>query len=382
MSRTIAWCALLPCVLTNQNLVLHGAVLSRSHCGQINNYQDKFNVQHCDLVGLPDLDTGAQWPQTRIGTYLGALANLGVAGFRVDAAKHQDAHNLGLVLSSNATAAGTEVYQEVIGAPGEAVQPSEYVGNGRVTEFGLSYRLSNAVRSGQLSSLRSATDGLLPSASALAFIDNHDSQRSAAVLASDTPTAQAQRGLDLTASSYLSSVLTYKDGELYAIANAFLLAWPYGRVRLMSSYYFDDHDAGPPSQPVHSEGQLHCGTSQPWVCEHRWAAISAMVGWRISAGSAAVANWANDGNGRIAFSRGSRAFLALAIPSNGNWANSFQTGLPAGTYCDVAAGAGGFGPPTARCASNVTVAADGNAQITVGATGVHIVALHVGARLA
>ena len=80
----------------------------------ISNYQDKFNVQHCDLVGLPDLDSGADWPQRRIGAYLGALAELGVAGFRVDAAKHQEAHNLGLILKSNASAAGTEVYQEVI----------------------------------------------------------------------------------------------------------------------------------------------------------------------------------------------------------------------------------------------------------------------------
>jgi len=350
-----------------------------SHNCVISNYQDKFNVQHCDLVGLPDLDSGAEWPQTRIGMYLGALANLGVAGFRVDAAKHQDAHNLGLILKSNASAGSKEIYQEVIGGPGEAVQPSEYVNNGRVTEFGLSYAISNAVRSGKLTSLQHATDGLLPSASALTFIDNHDSQRSGAVLASSSPTAQARRGLDLNASAYLSSVLTYKEGELYAIGNAFLLAWPYGRARLMSSYFFSDHDAGPPSEPVHSAGQLACGKGHPWVCEHRWAAISAMVGWRKVAGSAAVANWANDGEGRIAFSRYKRAFIALAAPSSGTWTASLQTGLPAGTYCDVAAGAGGFGPSTAPCASKVTVGLDGKAQLSVGATGVHIVALHVGA---
>ena len=143
---------------------------------QINNYKDRTNVQTCDLVGLPDLDSSADWPQHRLSEYLGALASLGVSGFRVDAAKHQAADQLGAILTVNTTAAGKEVYQEVIGAPDEAVQPKEYVSNGRVTEFGLSYRLSNAVRSGQLSSLRSVADGLLPSDSALAFIDNHDSQ--------------------------------------------------------------------------------------------------------------------------------------------------------------------------------------------------------------
>jgi alpha-amylase len=155
----------------------------------ISNYQDKWNVQHCDLVGLPDLDSGASWPQTRLGAYLGALAELGVAGFRIDAAKHQDAANLGAILTNNASARGKQVYQEVIGAPNEAVQPSEYTSNGLVTEFGFSYAISNAVRNGQLASLRTATDNLLPSASALAFIDNHDSQRSGAVLASSNPKA-------------------------------------------------------------------------------------------------------------------------------------------------------------------------------------------------
>jgi len=345
----------------------------------ISNYQDKWNVQHCDLVGLPDLDSGASWPQTRLGAYLGALAELGVAGFRIDAAKHQDAANLGAILTNNASARGKQVYQEVIGAPNEAVQPSEYTSNGLVTEFGFSYAISNAVRNGQLASLRTATDNLLPSASALAFIDNHDSQRSGAVLASSNPKALAHRGIDLNATVRLSSVLTYKEGELYAIGNAFLLAWPYGRVRLMSSYFFDDHDAGAPSQSVHDGDVLRCGTGQPWVCEHRWAAISSMVKWRAVAADADVANWVSDGDGRIAFSRGARAFLALATPSSGNWQSTFQTGLPQGTYCDVAAGAGGFGPQPPVCASNVTVGADGTAQISVGASGVHIVALHVAA---
>lgn len=207
------------------------------------------------------------------------------------------------------------------------MQPSEYVGNGRVTEFGLSYRLSNAVRDGQLASLQQVTDGLLPSESALAFVDNHDSQRSQAVLASSEPAALARRGLSLNASAYLSSVLTYKDGENYAIANAFLLAWPYGRVRLMSSYFFSDHDAGPPSEAVHSGTQLACGKGHPWVCEHRWTALSAMVSWRKTAGASEVAHWLSDGNARIAFSRGSRAFIALAAPSSGHWAATLQTGL-------------------------------------------------------
>ena len=90
-----------------------------------------------------------------------------------------------------------------------------------------------------------------------------------------------------------------------------------------------------------------------------------------------VANWVNSGTGRIAFSRGARAFVAIAMPSQGVWSATLQTGLPAGTYCDVAAGStstAGFEP---ACASQIAVGSDGRAQVNVGATGVHVVALHV-----
>ena len=176
----------------------------------------------------------------------------------------------------------------------------------------------------------------------------------------------------------LAGVLTYRDGAEYALGAAWLLAWPYGRPRLMSSYYFEDFDAGPPTEPVHgAEGRLACGDGASWVCEHRWAAIGGMVRWRAVAASAPVQLWQEDGDGRVAFSRGGRAFVALAAPGGGVWKASLLTGLPAGIYCDVAAGAGGLGPPDAPCASNVTVANDGRADVAVGAFGAPVVALHV-----
>jgi alpha-amylase len=55
------------------------------------------------------------------------------------------------------------------------------------------------------------------------FIDNHDNQRS------EPP-----------------NVVIYKDGTPYKLAVGFMLAWPYGLPRVMSSYYFSTHDQGPP----------------------------------------------------------------------------------------------------------------------------------------
>jgi len=64
------------------------------------------------------------------------------------------------------------------------------------------------------------------------------------------------------------------------MAVAFMLAYPYGYPRVMSSYTFSNADQGPPnvngnilSPHVNSDGT--CGNG--WVCEHRWRQIANMV---------------------------------------------------------------------------------------------------------
>ena len=69
--------------------------------------------------------------------------------------------------------------QEVIRGQGEAVQPQEYTGLGAVTEFGVCTELHNHVQPGMLQYLQTLGPSwnLLPSDSALVFVDNHDRQR-------------------------------------------------------------------------------------------------------------------------------------------------------------------------------------------------------------
>ena len=59
-----------------------------TNCG-VSDYSNQHNVQYCDLVSLPDLCTGCEYVQQTLSGYLKKLAGTGVAGFRVDAAKHQ-----------------------------------------------------------------------------------------------------------------------------------------------------------------------------------------------------------------------------------------------------------------------------------------------------
>jgi len=54
----------------------------------IESYQDIFQVRNCKLVKLPDLAVGNEYVRQKIADYMNNLIDIGVAGFRVDAAKH------------------------------------------------------------------------------------------------------------------------------------------------------------------------------------------------------------------------------------------------------------------------------------------------------
>lgn len=67
--------------------------------------------------------------------------------------------------------------------------------------------------------------------------------------------------------------LSRQTPSLYKRAQAFTLAAGYGTQRVMSSYFFQDTEAGPPADSnehildvlPHADGT--CGNG--WVCEHR-----------------------------------------------------------------------------------------------------------------
>jgi alpha-amylase len=325
----------------SQNDFHHDSSSTATNC-QVNNYNDKYNVQYCDLSGLPDLLTSSTYVQSQIIGYLKHLYSLGVRGLRVDAAKHQDAAELGAILKQ--LPSDMYIGQEVIGATGEAVQPSMYYGNGQVSEFYYSdYLCANTKNTNKMTYLQTFGEswGLMPDKYAVAFIDNHDTQRN----------GRAQ--------------LTYKDGAIYTLTNAFMLAWNYGTVRLMSSYYFTNTDQGPPSVGVNDGA--NCNDGKNWVCEHRYTALGNMVAWRNAAGSAAVTNWQNgDNTNRVAFSRGSNAFIAFNRDPSNSWTATLTTGLASGTYCNVIVGD--------TCSSTVVV--DGNGKATVTIPSMSMVAIH------
>lgn len=146
------------------------------------------------------------------------------------------------------------------------------------------------------------------------FLDNHDNQR--------------------------HDALSFSDGALYDLANVFMLATPYGRPRVMSSYHFEEPSDGAPSEAdgtirrVHGEGEHSCDDAN-WVCEHRRPAIAGMAGFRrATAASDSITDWWSKGQDQIAFSRSGLGFVAINR-SNAPMSEDLYTSLPPGSYCDV-----------------------------------------------
>jgi alpha-amylase len=113
----------------------------------VNDFHSADNVQRCDLLGMPDLDTSSDHVTSQLAKYIDSLYDAGCDGIRIDAAKHQAPGDIAKYLAKTKAIKerGEEffVFQEVIGAPGEAVTPDQYYENGQVTEFGFGYDVGN-----------------------------------------------------------------------------------------------------------------------------------------------------------------------------------------------------------------------------------------------
>jgi alpha-amylase len=104
-----------------------------------------------------------------------------------------------------------------------------------------------------------------------------------------------------------------------------------------------------------------CGNGL-WTCDHRDRGIVAIVKWHNYVGNAKRANWYTDDANVIAFSKGSKGWVAF---NNGTSDKQItvQTGLPTGTYCDLIHDTD---PGTGCTGPTVVVKSTGLTTVTVG----------------
>ncbi len=375
------------------NQVPYSATDFHSQCDINYGAQDGgYSIRNCWLGGgLPDLKTESTYVQDKIAAYMNTLIGMGVAGFRIDAAKHMNPSDMTAIVGKLndlrvdmwGPSQRPYIYQEVIQGADEAVQPEQYVFADKpyidVEEFRFGPKVGGKFRgdSGQkLSELQTfgSSWGMLGSDTVVSFTDNHDNQRGH---------GSGYWGSD----GRIGGIVAFHyDSSVYALANVFQLAWPYGYPRLMSSYDWprnvqngkDINDwVGPPSDGSGNTSNVTC-FSNNWVCEHRWLAVANMVGFRNSVNSVwTVNNWWSNANNQIAFSRGDKGFVVINREGSA-LSRTFVTGMAAGTYCNVIVG--DLNSTGTGCTGGtITVDASGNAAITVGA--MSAAAIHVGAKI-
>jgi alpha-amylase len=326
------------------------------HCGRngnghIANYQDLWEVQNCELSGLADLATGKPQVQAKIARYLDDLLALGVAGLRIDAAKHMAHEDVTAILALLDREA--HIYQEVIDRGSEPINARNYLPNGFVTEFKFPMTIAEAFLDGELTRLADIPTNpwFLPADKAVVFVDNHDIQRG--------------HGGDEPA-------LNYTDSPLYELAVLYMLASPYGYPMVMSGYAFEDGDQGPPgTRPVDpTTGACNDG----WMCEHRYPLFANMVELRRVAGDAPQTDWESPRPDVASFGRGGKAHVVINAGAE-PVALAVTTGMAEGRYCNVALAPSG----DADCADHVVaIAAGGRLEATIAPHSA--IAVHTGRR--
>ncbi|SED55404.1 carbohydrate-binding module family 20 domain-containing protein [Streptomyces sp. KS_5] len=294
----------------------------------IDDWSNLAEIQNCELLGLPDLETEDDDVRSGVAAFLNKQIALGVDGFRVDAAKHMPVADLDAIrakLRDTTSGAESYVFQEVY--PGSTPAASDYYPVGDVLDFTYASRVKSAFQ-GNVSDLESLpTSGVLPSANSVSFVTNHDTERN---------------GLHMS----------YKDGDTYRLANVFQLAYKWSTPTVYSGFEFSSSDQAPPN----SAGFVtDTNCSGGWYCLQRDTAVTGMVKWHNAVGAEAVTNWATKSSSVIGFGRGTAGYVAI---NNGSSAATytFATGMADGTYANV----------TDNGATTVTVSG-GNATLTIPA---------------
>ena len=352
----------------------------------VTDYASAANVQDCELLGLPDLNTEKTAVRDSIAGYLIKLARLGVAGFRVDAAKHIQQLSLDSIfriVDATMLAEARPIpyyFLEVVGGgAGDAIHPRDYYGEAYssggasdITEFTFSGVQDKFLENGgqfiaQLNpngpsgaQFSEAAWGLMPTDKAVVFLENHDTQHNA-------------------------GQISYRDGNVYRIANVWMLAQPYGYPSILSSYSFNrpaENSMGPPSDangwtltPITCAASWATAADDQFLCQHRDPYIRNMVAFRKLVAGTDQNHWWDDGANAIAFSRGDKGFVAISREDTAV-AASIVTGMPPGTYCDLLTG----GLAGSACAGT-TVVVDSTHTVQVSLQPVSAIAIDGASRL-
>ena len=293
-----------------------------------------WRIEHFDLLGLPKLNLDNLHVIGVLRKYLKYLLSLGIDGFRIDAGKHMPMHAVAKILSGLRTTDGLKpfIYLEYYYGFPVGIDISSYMEKyfkvGFVTAFSYGEILSDAInkKNNSLEKLVRYSFGSswfhYPENKTVAVLDNHDTER------------------------MNDNILNYKknDKNAYTLAYIFMLAWPFGVPKIMSSFRFNHMDDSVPTSLIWQNNRnTGFDPGSPWVCQHRWNAISNMVLFRNKTKNAKGICHIWTTPHQVAFARcrqvAKKYIVAVGfvvINNTENWLKQrFETGLPDGNYLDL-----------------------------------------------
>ena len=321
-----------------------------------------WHLEHYDFLNLPKLNLKSRHVIDVLRKYVKYLLSLGIDGFRLDAAKHLSMKSVERLLLGLRTqdSAKPFIYQEYYANVPMGIDlhsfMEKYFRIGYVTSFKYGEFLADAIlgRNNNLQKLVEYSFGSswihYPENRTVTVIDNHDTER------------------------MMENMLNYRSTEnnAYVLAYIFMLAWPFGVPKIMSSFKFTSHDDAIPKSAVWQNGRCTCfDKDSQWIVQHRWDAIANMVLFRSRTIDAPGVShrWVN-GN-QIAFARVSekpgkavvaKGFIAINATAH-ILRRRFETGLPSGKYYNLIASRLSLGKMHGPL---ITVEKYGHATIEIG----------------
>lgn len=303
-----------------------------------NKFENIWNLEHYDLVNLPKLNLDSWHVKSVLRKYVQYLLSMGIDGFRIDAAKHLNIRAVEQILFGLRTHNNFKpfIYQEyyadaLVGIDSYSFM-KKYFQIGYVTAFKYGEILSNAIKNKTDNNLQKLVEYSFggswinyPDNRTIVVLDNHDTER------------------------MMPNILNYKNSEnnAYVLAYIFMLAWPFGIPKIMSSFSFSKHDDSIPETRVWQDGRNTCfDVDSPWVAQHRWNAIANMVLFRSKTKDATGISHIFACSNQVAFARTyqkageyvtSYGFVVINNTAN-MLSKRFETGLPTGYYYDFISG--------------------------------------------
>ena len=298
----------------------------------ISNWDDTPERFDCRFPGLPDLATEQPYVRQQIANYLNDQLSLGVAGFRLDAAKHIPPADIAAI-EALLTKKDAFIVQEV---PGSTQINADYLPTGYVWAWDTYTKAVSmfgypgaAYRGGVYDTVD--TPDYVPTDRGITWVTNHDTE-------------------------HHGGAVTYQNGKAYELANIWLLSEKYGSPMLYTGYAFAEDSESPPFKNTSFLADAVCATdggkikpqasgykNGQFVCLQRWTSIKGMIAWRDAVGEAAKTNLyapkaGATNSGVYAFGRSGNGYVAINSRATAVKLTGIATGMKAGTYCDMISG--------------------------------------------